>query len=125
MNAVVRHQQGTILGDIQAVGTVAKVPLAEGAQVVSLTVKHHDRVLTAGEDIDIVPNIHGDSGAFLKGEARGQLAPALDILIAKVSDSVHFTHCAPLGCWQVPCGSQDHPSAAAASCSSGILKPAA
>jgi hypothetical protein len=76
-------------------GTVAKVPLSEGAQVVALAVKHHDRVLTTGEYIDMVPRINGDAGAFLKGDALGQLPPPLNILIAKVSDSVHFTHGAP------------------------------
>ena len=83
------------MGDIQSMGTVAKVPLSEGAEVVSLAVKHQDRVLTSGENVDIVPSINGDPGAFLKGDALGQLAPALDILIAKVSDSVHVTHRAP------------------------------
>jgi hypothetical protein len=80
------------MGDIQAMGTVTKVPLSEGAEVGSLAVKHHERVLTAGEHVDIVPRIHGDAGAFVKGDARRQFAPALDILIAKVSDSVHCTH---------------------------------
>ena len=30
------------MGDIQSMGTVAKVPLSEGAEVVALAVKHHD-----------------------------------------------------------------------------------
>ena len=51
MKAIVRHPQGTILGDIQAMGTVAKVPVAEGAEVVALAVKHHDRMLPAGETL--------------------------------------------------------------------------
>src|SRR5689334_18249692 len=80
------------MGEVQAMSPVAKVPLAKGAKVVALAVEHHDRVLTAGEHVDIVLRINSHTGAFVKGDARGQLAPALDILIAKVSDSVHFTH---------------------------------
>jgi hypothetical protein len=83
------------MGDIQAMGAVAKVPLSEGAEVIPLAVKHHDRVLTSGENIDIIPRINGNAGTFMKSDALGRHAPAVDILIAKVSDSVYFTHGAP------------------------------
>ena len=83
------------MGDIQSMGTVAKVPLSEGAEVGSLAVKHHDRVLTSGENVDIVLRINGDAGAFVKGDALGQLTPTIDILIAKVSDSIYFPYGLP------------------------------
>src|SRR6266704_3324441 len=80
MNAIVRHQQGTIMGDIQSMGTGAKVPLAEGAAVVALAVKHQDRVRTAGENVDSVLRINGDSDATRESKVPRYFKKVLSIL---------------------------------------------
>jgi hypothetical protein len=92
MDAIVRHQQRAIVGDIQAVGAVTKEALAKRAQVVPVAIKDHERVLSTGQDVYLVLGIYSDPRAFLKRDSLGERAPPLDILIAKVPNPIHFTH---------------------------------
>src|SRR5258707_899322 len=95
MNDVIGHEQGTIVRNVKAMGEVAKVSLAEGAEVVALAVEHDERLLGPREHVDVVLRINGHTGAFMERDARRQRTPALDILITKVADSVHVTHDSP------------------------------
>ena len=92
MDAIVRHQQRAIVGDIQAVGAVTKEALAKRAQVVPVAIEDHERVLSTGQDVDLVLGIHRYPWAFLKRDTLGEFAPPLDIFIAKVPNPIHFTH---------------------------------
>jgi hypothetical protein len=83
------------MGYIQAVGTVTKKPLPKRALIIPLTVKDHERVGSARQDVHVILGIHGHPGALEKFQLLGELAPPIDILIPKIANSIYFTHNLP------------------------------
>ena len=69
VDTVVGSKEGIVMGYIQAVGAVAEQTLAEAADEVALPVEHHDGVLAAGQDINVVLGIDGHAGAFVEGHS--------------------------------------------------------
>src|SRR5712692_4043469 len=83
------------MGYIQAVSTITEEPLTERAQVVPLAIEDHERVLSTRQDVHVVLAIHGHPGAFVKPDTLWEFAPTLDILVPKITDSIHLTHSWP------------------------------
>ena len=49
VDAVIRAEQGVVMGNVQAVGTVgAEVPFSEGTDVVAVPVQYDDGLFTTG-----------------------------------------------------------------------------
>ena len=95
VDTVVGHQQRVIVGYVESVGAVAEQPFAEGLQEVALLVEDHDWTLSPGQDVDVVPRVHGYPRTLQEAHARRQLGPALREGIAKCAVSEFLSHLMP------------------------------
>jgi hypothetical protein len=76
-------------------GPVAEIALAEAAEVVAFPVKHHDRVLAPGQDINVVLRVHRNTWTLKEPYSIGQLGPIVDVPIEEIALSVSIRHISP------------------------------
>jgi hypothetical protein len=70
--------------------------LSKRALIVALAVENHDRMIASGEDVHVVLGIYGNTGTLEIPDAFGQLAPPIDIFVAKIANPVDLAHgCIP------------------------------
>jgi hypothetical protein len=72
--------------------TVTKVLLSKGALIIALAVEHHDRMIAPSQDVHVVLGIYRHTGTLDISDSLGQLAPTLDIFVAKIANTVDLTH---------------------------------
>ena len=59
------------MSDVQPVGAVrAEVALTKRAYKITFLIEHDDGVFATGEDINVVPGVHRNTGTLLEG-SRG------------------------------------------------------
>ena len=92
VDAVVGGQDGIVVGDVQAVGAVAELALAKGAQEVAVLVEDHYRMLAPGQDKHPVLGIADHAGALQQPHPFGQLDPILNEGILKIAGTENFCH---------------------------------
>ena len=93
VDAVIGAEQGVVMGDVQAVGSVvAEMTFTERPDVVPVPVQNDDRLLATGENEDVVLGVDGYARTLFEGHAAGQFGPVLNKVISEIALTVDIWH---------------------------------
>ena len=92
MDAVIRRQNGIVVGNVKPVGAVAEQPLPKGADKVTRLVKDHNRMFPPGQDKHPVLRVADHPGTFHQPHPLGQLQPVRHKGILEIAVAENFRH---------------------------------
>ena len=92
VDTIIRHQQRTVVGNVKAMGSVAKVFLSKRTLIVPLAFKNHNVMIAPSHYLHIILVIHSHALTLHIANTLRQFTPSIDIFVAKIANAINLTH---------------------------------